>query len=70
MGMHRIVNGVKVDLTKEEEQALNQEWIANMKAKKERVKVLEKREADKASALKKIYELANLTEEEISALKL
>lgn len=70
MGMHRIVNGVKVDLTPEEEHEVNQEWIANMKAKKERAKVAEKREKDRQSALDKIYGLAGLSEDEIKALRL
>lgn len=68
--MHKIVNGVKIDLTKEEEEAVRAEWKVNEEKGKTFRAEHEAKENIRKGALNKIYEVANLTPEEIAVLKL
>lgn len=64
MALHKIVNGIKIDLTPEEEAATLAEWEANRIKTEERRAEREATELRKQQARNKIALLAGLTEEE------
>ena len=66
--MHKIVNGVRIDLTKEEEEATIAEWEANRIKSEIRREEREKQRQAKELAQNKLAMLAGLTEEEKNLL--
>ena len=66
--MHKIVNGVRIDLTKEEEEATIAEWEANRIKAEIRREEREKQQQAKELAQNKLAMLAGLTEEEKNLL--
>jgi len=71
MAMHKMVNGIKVDLSPEEEAAVEAEWAKNREAAKQKIaernaKVAEQ-EKLKASAMAKLKAIG-LDDAEVAAL--
>jgi len=63
--MHKMVNGVKIELSHEEEEKIKQEWALNeQKEIAQRREFLEKEQKKKA-CLEKIKSVVNLSDEEI-----
>lgn len=64
MALHKIVNGIRIELTEEEETATIAEWEANRLRVEAKRAELAKKEAVKKEAQEKLCALAGLTEEE------
>lgn len=64
MALHKIVNGIRIELTPEEEAATLAEWEANRLKQEKRRAEREAREKLKQAAQEKIAALAGLTDEE------
>ena len=68
MALHKIVNGIRIDCTPEEEAAILAEWEANRLESERRAQLRASREAMKKSAQEKLCNLASLSEEEKALL--
>ena len=67
MALHKMVNGVKVDLTPEEEVSVKAEWEANKIKIAKKKEEKEKRKAEKERVVEKL--LAGLEPEERELIK-
>lgn len=71
MGLHKMVNGVRVDCTPEEEEQIKAEWeanrIKNEEKKQRRIAEMEEKENHRKSAIQKLQSMG-LSKEEIDAL--
>lgn len=67
MGLHKIVNGVKVDCTPEEEKKIRAEWAENKIKNAELKKLRLEEKAEKERVVDKL--LSSLTEEERALIK-
>lgn len=68
MRLHKIVNGVKVDLTDEEETQIRAEWEAN-RIEEEKRRQDQKATLERASKLKeKICSALNITEDDLNII--
>lgn len=65
--MHKIVNGIRIELTPEEEKSVLEEWERNKKRKEEKRKILQEKKELRISAINKLKTLG-LSDDEINSI--
>ena len=68
MALHKMVNGVKIDLTPAEEKAILAEWSYNEMKEREAKEALANKERRKAELKSDVMAKLGLTEEEMNIL--